>query len=112
MDGLEAMSPEVRSTLLLDAAGGIAAHAGVGDPGRLGADALELLAAADNASARGGGPPVVRLEVSSPLGGVYALRDSHREGESLTLVAVTAPGALSSLVLYDMRMSLARTEES
>lgn len=103
VDRLEVLSPEVRSSLVLDASGDVAAHAGEGDPEALGAAARDLLAAADTATARGGLERASALEVSSPLGGVFGVR---AEEDGATLVAVSAAGALPALVLYDLRMAL------
>ncbi len=106
VDRLETMSPEVRASLLLDAAGEVAAHAGAGESDVLGVAARDLLAAADLAAGRTAMSSARRIEVSSPLGGVFAVRAGSPAGEGRTLVAVTAPGALPALVLYDMRMAL------
>jgi hypothetical protein len=107
VDRLEAMSPEVRASLLLDGGGKVTAHAGAGAPEALADAARDLLAAADLAAGRAGLPSARRLEVSSPLGGVFAVRSDHPAGDGRTLVAVTEPGALPALVLYDMRMAMA-----
>lgn len=102
------MSGEVRTAVLLDEGGGLAAHAGddAAPPDRLRALAGDLFGAADGAGARAGLGPVGRVEVSRPDGGVFGFRGRDRGGDRWTLVAVTAAGALSSLVFYDMRMAL------
>lgn len=102
-------SGEVRTALLLDEHGELVAHAGDGDPQNLAELSAELLAAAEVARARNGAAPVGRVEVSGPSGGVFAVRRGD-DGAGKTLVAVTAGGALPSLVIYDLRMTLARTE--
>lgn len=106
VDRLAAISPEVRASLVLDGGGRVAAHAGVGDAEEMAAAARDLLAAADAASDRSSTGPAMRLEVSGPLGGVFAVRPDATDDDRSTLVAVTAPGALPALVLYDMRMAL------
>lgn len=107
MDGLEAGSPEIRSALLLDGRGRLVAHAGAGEADSMREMVLELIAAAGTASGRDGDAWTARLEVSSPSGGVFAVRRDGAQAEAMTLVVVTAAGALPSLVLYDLRMSLA-----
>ena len=109
MEQLQEAPGEVRAALLVDGCGGLLAHAGEGDPANLAELSGELLAAAEAARARTGGGPVRRVEVSGPSGGVFAVRED-RDGAGRTLLAVTAGGALSSLVLYDLRMTLARLE--
>lgn len=102
------MSSEVHAAALLDEHGDLAAHTGV-EPDL--AAPLETLAgtlfdAAATAGARAGLEPVGRVEVTRPEGGVFGVRGADRAQRRWTLVAVTATGALSSLVFYDMRMVL------
>jgi predicted regulator of Ras-like GTPase activity (Roadblock/LC7/MglB family) len=101
-------STGVRAAILLDDGGGLVARTGVGGrPGeRLGRRAADLFGAADAAAARGGLAGATRVEVSRPQGAVFGVRAADPEGRGLTLVAIAAGGALSSLVLYDMRMAL------
>ena len=108
IERLGAMSEEVHTAVLLDEDGVLAAHAAHDEtpPDRLRELASDLFAAADAAGARAGVAPVGRLEVSRPDGDVFGLRDRDRRGDAWTLVAVTSGGALSSLVLYDMRMTV------
>jgi hypothetical protein len=108
VERLGSTSREVRSAVILDGRGELAAHAGeeTGPPDLLRELAEELFAAADGAGLRADVEQVDRVEVSRPDGGVFGLRDRTRAGDPLTLVAVTAPGALSSLVFYDMLMTL------
>lgn len=101
-------STEVRAVILLDESGGLVAHAGLrARPAeRLGGRAADLFAAAEAAAARRGLAGAARVEVSRPEGGVFGVRAADRDGRPLTLIAITAGGALSSLALYDMRMAL------
>lgn len=107
MESLEAGSPEIRSALLLDGRGRVVAHAGAGEADSMREAVLELIAAAGTAAGRDGAAETARIEVSSPGGGVFAVRRDGGRAEAMTLVAVTAAGALPSLVLYDLRMGLA-----
>jgi hypothetical protein len=108
MERLGSTSGEVRAAVLLDESGELVGH--VGDDGASPEDLRELarglFAAAELSGARAGVERVERVEVSRPEGGVFGVRDPEREGGSLTLVAVADAGALSSLVLYDMVMTL------
>ncbi len=105
---LGATPGEVRAAVLLDDRGGLAAQAADDNSIRDGLRGLatDFFRAADAAGVRAGVDPVGRIEVSRPDGGVYGLRDRDRDGNLWTLVAITAAGALSSLVLYDMRMAV------
>ena len=107
MNELTEAPGEIRTALLLDERGVALAHAGDGDPETLVALSGELLAAGRVAGARSGGEPVGGIEVSGPAGGVFASREAAEDG-GRTLLAVTGGGTLSSLVLYDLRMSLGR----
>lgn len=112
VERLGATSAEVRAAALLDERGRLAGHAGdeAVPPDRLRGLAADLFAAADGAGARAGLAPVGRVEVSRPDGGVFGLRDRGSGGDPWTLVAITAAGALSSLVFYDLRMTLLAIE--
>jgi hypothetical protein len=101
-------STEVRAAILLDERGGLVARTGVrARPAeRLRKRVADLFGAAQAAAARSGLAGAARVEVSRPEGAVFGVRALDREGRECTLVAITAGGALSSLVLYDMRMAL------
>jgi hypothetical protein len=108
VDRLGAMWEELRFAVLLDEAGELAAHTGYGAEvrDRLHALAGDLFRAADAAGHKVGVDPVGRVEVSRPEGGMFGLRGRDRNDDRWTLVAVAAGGALSSLVLYDLRMTV------
>lgn len=109
VERLRASSTEIRAAVLLDEDGGLAAQAGMegGENERLEDLAGRLLQAAETAGGRAGVEEVSAVEVSRPGGGVFGLRAGNPEKpRRWTLVAVTAAGALTSLVLYDMRMAL------
>ena len=108
VERLGEQSAEVRAAALLDDSGSQAAYASAD-----GADAdgiaeltAELFAVADAAGSRAGLDSVERVEVARPEGGVYGIRARDPAGRSWTLVAVTAGGALSSLVFYDLQMTI------
>lgn len=105
VDRLTQSSTDVRVALLLGGDGTVVAHAGTEQEsaGRLGDLAGTLLRAGDAAGSRAGLEAVNRIEVSRPEGAVFAVRDP---GHERTLVTVADGGALSSLLLYDMRMAL------
>lgn len=102
-------SEDVRAVLMLDEAGELEAHHGTDAAGadRLRELSVELLRAARAAGARSGIEAVARLEISRPDGGVFAVHERPPGGRGRTLVTITSGGALPSLVLYDMRMTLA-----
>ena len=114
VERLADMSAEVRAAVLLDEGHQVTACRGVNDEGdedQLGRLACELLAAADGAGTRAGLNEVAGIEVSRPEGGVYGVRDADRAGRRWTLVAITAGGALPSLMLFDLRMTVAAIGE-
>lgn len=98
----------MRAACLLDEGGGEVAGASAdgADSGRLAELAAELFAVADAAGSRAGIGGVRRVEVARPEGGVFGVRARDPEGRDWTLVAVTAGGALSSLVFYDLGMTI------
>lgn len=102
------MSPEVRAAVLLDDSGELTASAGSegDDAGRLGELAARLFETAELAGRRAGVESVGRVEVARRDGGVFGVRRSDGANRRWTLVAVTAAGALPSLVLYDLWMTL------
>lgn len=99
---------QVRAAVLLDEHGDLAGQAGGdGAPAeRLRELTEQLFRAADAAGERAGVDPVGRVEVSRPDGGVFGLRDADGEGRRWAVMTVAAAGALSSLMLYDMRMAI------
>jgi predicted regulator of Ras-like GTPase activity (Roadblock/LC7/MglB family) len=100
-------SAEIRAAIYLDAKGTVVASEGLdGERSELADLVASLLAAADSASVRTGGRDVGGVEVSSPAGGVFAVRGA----DGRALIAVTAGGALSGLAMYDLRMALSQIE--
>jgi len=92
-------SPDVHAAVLTDAAGGLLASS---DPdaerSRELADLTrQLVERADRAS----GDPAEQIEVQIAGGAVYAVRSPRH-----VLACVTRKGALSALVLYDLRHAL------
>lgn len=103
VERLHRQSAEIRAASLLDEDGReLAAEAGEG----LAELAAELFRVADAAASRAGVDGIQGVEVARPEGGVFGLRARDPQGRAWTLIAVTAGGALSSLVLYDMRMAI------
>jgi hypothetical protein len=92
-------SPDVHAAVLVDAAGGLLASSDP-DPERsreLADLTRQLVSQADHASAE----PVEQIEVQVAGGSAYAVRSARH-----VLACVTRRGALSSLVLYDLRHAL------
>jgi hypothetical protein len=109
VERLGSTSGVVRAAVIFGERGDPAVHAEdeAVTPDRLRDLAEELFAAVDAAGLRTDVDQVDRVEVSRPDGGVFGVRHRQRNGPGpRTLVAVTGPGALSSLVFYDMRMAL------
>lgn len=96
---LDELSTDIRAAAVLDESGAVAARSGFDE----GADdgLGELLAGLFDgaAAAAGDGPAPDQLEVALPEGLVYAVR-----GSGWTLAVVAGRYALSSLMLYDLRM--------
>ena len=93
-------SADVRSAVLIDAAGNLV---GASEPDRERARRLaeltaELVATVDGAT----DGPVEQLEAHADGGSVYAVRDERH-----VLACVARRQALPSLALYDLRMALA-----
>jgi hypothetical protein len=97
---LDELSTDIRGAVLLDAQGKLAAHSPehVEDE-QLRTLTLELFQRADGASPEG---PVPQLEVDTPGGSVYAVRDA-----GWTLLVVTGRFAMPSVMFYDLRSVLA-----
>lgn len=72
---------------------------------RLARTAGALVAAAGTVP-HGSSADAVRVEVVTPAGGVFVVREGER-----TIVATTVPEPTSGLVLYDLRTALRRLEE-
>ncbi|MBA2566767.1 MAG: hypothetical protein H0V08_03090 [Thermoleophilaceae bacterium] len=101
-------SAEVRAAALIDERGNQAASASAdgADAEGIAELASELFSVADAAGSRAGLAGVERVEIARPEGGVFGVRGRDAAGRSWTLVAVTAGGALSSLVFYDIQMTI------
>jgi hypothetical protein len=104
---LRGLSTDVRAAVLLDAAGSLA---GTSDDDldrgpALGELARRLFEEVDRATRDWDSEPPEQVEVQVPGGAVYASRTPR-----WTLVAVARRGALSSLMLYDLRAVLGELE--
>jgi hypothetical protein len=108
---LSELSADVRAAVLLDAAGSLAgASDDAGEDGRddaraLGELARQLLEEVDRATRDWDTEPPEQVEVQVPGGAVFASRTPR-----WTLAAVARRGALSSLMLYDLRALLRELE--
>jgi hypothetical protein len=101
------LSADVRAAVLLDAAGSLASacdDAG-GQPRALGELARRLFEEVDRATRDWETEPPEQVEVQVPGGAVFASRTPR-----WTLAAVAKRGALSSLMLYDLRALLGELE--
>ena len=101
------LSADVRAAVLLDAAGSLASacdEAG-GQPHALGELARRLFEEVDRATRDWETEPPEQVEVQVPGGAVFASRTPR-----WTLAAVAKRGALSSLMLYDLRALLGELE--
>jgi|GEM_PF-6643701 len=98
-------SPDVLAALLLDAAGNLleSSHADAERSRELAELAGGLVKSADSASAR----PVEQIEVQVTGGAAFAVRSPRH-----VLACVTRRGALSALVLYDLRHALLELERA
>jgi len=101
------LSADVRAAVLLDAAGSLASVSGDdSEQGRaLGELARRLFEEVDRATRDWDTEPPEQLEVQVPGGAVFASRTAR-----WTLAAVAKRGALSSLILYDLRALLGELE--
>jgi hypothetical protein len=95
-------SADTRAAVLLEAYGGTSSAAGSADGEELAEGARELLRAVDKAAEE----PPSEVEAQVLGGSVFAVR-----GPRWTLVAVARRSALSSLMLYDMRLLLRGLQE-
>jgi predicted regulator of Ras-like GTPase activity (Roadblock/LC7/MglB family) len=104
---LRGLSSDVRAAVLLDAAGSLrgASDDDQGDAHELGELARRLFEEVDRATRDWDTEPPEQVEVQVPRGAVFASRTPH-----WTLVAVARRGALSSLMLYDLRAVLGELE--
>lgn len=105
------LSTDVRAAVLIDAAGSLAgASAGAGDDTEedsrpLGELARQLFEEVDRATRDWDTEPPEQVEVQVPGGAVFASRTPR-----WTLAAVAKRGALSSLMLYDLKALLGELE--
>jgi Roadblock/LC7 domain-containing protein len=104
---LSELSADVRAAVLLDAAGSLAgASDGERERARaLGELARQLFEEVDRATRDWDTEPPEQVEVQVPGGAVFASRTPR-----WTLAAVAKRGALSSLMLYDLRALLGELE--
>ena len=98
LDYLDELSTDIRGAVLLDESGSVAAGWRGDEEAaeRLREPLSELLRRADAAAGDGG--PATQVEVTTPRGAVFAVRDGR-----WTLAAVTGRFALPSLVFFDLR---------
>jgi predicted regulator of Ras-like GTPase activity (Roadblock/LC7/MglB family) len=104
---LSELSADVRAAVLLDAAGSLASATGE-DRARaraLGELARRLFEEVDRATRDWDTEPPEQVEVQTPGGAVFASRTPR-----WTIAAVAKRGALSSLMLYDLRALLSELE--
>jgi hypothetical protein len=101
------LSSDVRAAVLLDAAGSLAGACGDGrEEGRaLGELARQLFEEVDRATRDWDTEPPEQVEVQVPGGAVFASRTPR-----WTLAAVSKRGALSSLMLFDLKAVLGELE--
>lgn len=101
---LDGLSPDIRASVVLDPSGAEAASSHEAEDGgdRMGDLVRALLRRADVAA----GEPVSQVEVSTPAGVVFAVRE-----EGWTVAAVTGRSALASLMFYDLRSVLSDLEK-
>jgi hypothetical protein len=106
-ESLRELSTDVRTAVLLDAAGSLAGASedGGGDSRALGELARRLFEEVDRATRDWDTEPPEQVEVQVPGGAVFASRTPR-----WTLAAVAKRGALSSLMLYDLRAVLGELE--
>ncbi len=106
-DSLCELSADVRAAVLLDAAGSLAGAGGdrSEDARALGELARQLFEEIDRATRDWDTEPPEQVEVQVPGGAVFASRTPR-----WTLAAVAKRGALSSLMLYDLRAVLGELE--
>jgi hypothetical protein len=110
-ESLRELSVDVRAAVLVDAAGSLAgAGGGAQDDARedaraLGELARRLFEEVDRATRDWNTEPPEQVEVQVPGGTVFASRTPR-----WTLAAVAKRGALSSLMLYDLRAVLGELE--
>jgi predicted regulator of Ras-like GTPase activity (Roadblock/LC7/MglB family) len=104
---LRGLSADVRAAVLLDAAGSLRAASDddFDDAQALGELARRLFEEVDRATRDWDTEPPEQVEVQVPGGAVFASRTPR-----WTLVAVARRGALSSLMLYDLRAVLGELE--
>jgi predicted regulator of Ras-like GTPase activity (Roadblock/LC7/MglB family) len=101
------LSADVRAAVLLDAAGSLKGASGEDrdDARALGDMAHRLFGEVDRATRDWDAEPPEQVEVQVPGGAVFASRTPR-----WTLAAVAKRGALSSLMLYDLRAVLSELE--
>jgi hypothetical protein len=101
------LSADVRAAVLLDAAGSLASACDEvgGQPRALGELARRLFEEVDRATRDWDTEPPEQVEVQVPGGAVFASRTPR-----WTLAAVAKRGALSSLMLHDLRALLGELE--
>src|SRR5437016_2667824 len=98
---LTALSAQITAAIVLDENGSpLASTLDDGRAGELAQTAQELVAAAGRAADRDG-RDLAQLEVSTPSGSVFVVRDGAR-----TIAATTRPEPAAGLVFYDLKSCL------
>jgi predicted regulator of Ras-like GTPase activity (Roadblock/LC7/MglB family) len=103
---LKALSAQVTAAIVLDEQGAVAA-ATLGGEGaeELAGAVKELVSEAARAAGRDGGS-LAQLEVATPAGSVFVVRDGQR-----TIAATTHPEPAAGLVFYDLKTTLRALED-
>jgi predicted regulator of Ras-like GTPase activity (Roadblock/LC7/MglB family) len=101
LSDLTELSSQIEAAVVLDADGStLASTLDDSRSGKLARAAQELLAAADRAAGQDG-KELAQLEVATPDGSVFLVRDDKR-----TIAATTGPEPTVGLVFYDLKSCL------
>jgi predicted regulator of Ras-like GTPase activity (Roadblock/LC7/MglB family) len=97
---LAALSAQITAAVVLDEQGApVASTLDDARTGQLAENVKDLIAAAVGAAGRDGG--LAQLEVATPAGSVFVVRDGKR-----TIAATTKPEPAAGLVFYDLKTAL------
>ncbi len=104
---LTEISSQIESVALLDGKGAVAGSTFADDAAatRFAEAAKALLDAAEGL--REGGEPLTQLEVETPEGSVFVVREGDR-----LIAATTVPDPTVGLVFYDLKSALRSTEDA
>jgi hypothetical protein len=103
LSDLMEISSQVKTAVLLDAAGEVEVAAGAGDEQArvLAQAARELLDAAGRVRPTGGDQAVTQLEAATRAGSLFVVREGDR-----VIAATTGPSPTVGLVFYDLKTCL------